>query len=298
MGEAAVAAPRASWIPWVLLTIGVLGASAAAIFIVYAEGAEPMAISFWRCAAGAAALAPFAIGGIARMERRQLVLPGIAGVFLAAHFATWITSLELTTVAASVLLVCSSPAFVALLAWWLLGERLRSVAWWGIVLTVIGAGFVVGGDLSGSEFEGNLLAIAGAITVGVYMLAGQVSRRELGILEYSVVTYGVAGVILVILCAVMGVALWGYDAQTWWALVALLIGPQLLGHTVLNYVLKDLGATVVAVAIMAEPLIAAILAYILFGQIPSLLIYPGGAAILAGIYIVSTRGKAPQVVVE
>lgn len=298
MTQAAVATPRATWIPWLLLTIGVLGASVSAIFIVYADDAEPMAISFWRCAAGAAALAPFALNGLGRMHKRQLRLPAVAGLFLAAHFATWITSLELTTVAASVLLVCSGPAIVALLAWWFLGERLRSIAWFGVALTVAGAGLVAGGDLSGARFEGNLLAIAGAITVAVYMLAGQVSRRELGILEYSVVTYTVAGLLLLPLCALLGASLWGYEAQTWWALLGLLIGPQLLGHTVLNYVLKDLGATIVAVAVMAEPLIASVLAYILFDQVPTFLIYPGGAAILAGIYIVSTRGKPPEVVVE
>jgi len=291
-------APRAAWIPWVLLAVGVLGASVSAILVVYAQGAAPLAISFWRCAAGAAVLAPFAVRKLRALDLRQNRLPALAGLFLAAHFATWITSLELTTVAASVLLVTSSPAFVALLAWWVLDERLRSAAWIGVGLTVVGAALVAGGDLSGARLEGNLLAIAGAITVGVYMLAGQVARRELGILEYSVITYAVAAAVLLPICLLVGVRLWGYDGQTWLALLGLLGGPQLLGHTVLNYVLKDLGATTVAVAVMAEPLIASVLALALFGQVPPLLIYPGGAAILAGIYIVSTRGKSPEVVVE
>ena len=298
MQEAVVLPARAGWMPWVLLAVGVLGASVSAIFIVYARDAEPMAISFWRCAAGAAALLPFAASRLRKIEKRQLGLPAVAGVFLAAHFATWITSLELTTVAASVLLVTSSPAFVALIAWWLLKERLPTIGWVGIVLTVIGAGLVVGGDLSGSEFTGNLLAVAGAITVGGYMLAGQVSRRELGIFEYSVITYSVAGLILLPLVFVTGSELTGYDAVTWWALAGLLVGPQLLGHTVLNFVLKAFGATTIAVAVMAEPLIAAVLAYFLFGEVPTLLIYPGAAAILAGIYLVSARRDPPPVVVE
>src|SRR5688500_17245615 len=298
MEQVAVAPARASWIPWVLLAVGVLGASVSAIFIVYARDAEPLAISFWRCAAGAAVLLPFAGAGLRRLEARQLWLPAVAGVFLAAHFATWITSLELTTVAASVLLVTSSPAFVALIAWWLLKERLHRVGWVGIVLTVVGAGLVVGGDLSGSEFTGNMLAVAGAVTVGGYMLAGQVSRRELGIFEYSVITYAVAGLVLLPIVVATDSELVGYDGGTWWALFGLLVGPQLLGHTVLNFVLKDFGATTIAVAVMAEPLIAAVLAYLLFGEVPTLLIYPGAAAILLGIYLVSARRSAPQVVVE
>lgn len=298
MSEAVIGGVRAPWIPWALLAIGVLGASVSAIAIVYARDAEPMAISFWRCAAGAVALLPFAGKGLRAMRPRQAWLPGVAGVFLAAHFALWITSLELTTVAASVLLVTSSPAFVALIAWWLFKERLVRVAWLGILLTVVGAGLVVGGDLGGSEFTGNLLAVGGAITVGGYMLAGQLSRRELGIFEYSVVTYSVAALVLLPVVIATGSALSGYDAQTWWALGALLVGPQLLGHTVLNFVLKDFGATTIAVAVMAEPLIAAVLAYLLFGEVPTLLIYPGAVAILVGIYLVSTRRSAPQVVVE
>lgn len=281
-----------------LLAVGVLGASVSAIFIVYARDAEPMAISFWRCAAGAAALLPFAIGGLRAVDARQLRLPAIAGVLLAAHFATWITSLELTTVAASVLLVTSSPAVVALIASWILKEHLPAIGWIGVALTVVGAGLVVGGDLSGSRLTGNLLAVVGAITVGGYMIAGQVSRRELGIFEYSVITYTAASVVLLPLVVVTDSELIGYDAQTWWALLGLLVGPQLLGHTVLNFVVKDFGATVIAVAVMAEPLIAAFLAYLLFGEVPSLLIYPGAAAILIGIYLVSTRRKPPQVVVE
>ena len=298
MDEAVVVPARATWIPWVLMAVGVLGASVSAIFIVYARDAEPMAISFWRCAAGAAALLPFAATRLKKISRRQLGLPAIAGVFLAAHFATWITSLELTTVAASVLLVTSSPAFVAVIAWWLLKERLQKVALIGILLTVVGAGLVVGGDLSGSEFTGNMLAVAGAITVGGYMLAGQVSRRELGIFEYSVITYSVAGLVLLPIVIATGSDLVGYDAGTWWALLGLLIGPQLLGHTVLNYVIKDFGATTIAVAVMAEPLIAAVLAYFLFDQVPTLLIYPGAVAIMVGIYLVSTRRNPPPVVVE
>jgi drug/metabolite transporter (DMT)-like permease len=298
MSEAVVERVRAPWVPWALLAVGVLGASVSAIFVRYARDAEPMAISFWRCFSGAAVLLPFAGAGLKKMEPRQVWLPAIAGILLAAHFGTWITSLELTTVAASVLLVTSSPAVVAVVAWWLFKERLPRIGWVGILLTIVGAAFVVGGDLSGSRFTGNLLAVAGAVAVGGYMLVGQVSRRELGIFEYSVITYSVAGIALLPIALASGASLTGYDAQTWWALAGLLVGPQLLGHTVLNFVLPDFGATVIAVAVMAEPLIAAVLAYLLFGEVPSFLIYPGAACILLGIYLVSTKRKPPQVVVE
>lgn len=295
------AAPRGmretTWWPWLSLTVGVLAVSVAAIFIRYASDADPLAISFWRCALGTIALAPFSMRALTTLDARSYRLPLVAGICLAAHFATWITSLELTTVAASVLLVTSSPVFVALAAWFILKERLSSRGWIGVALTFVGTALVAGGDLSGSSFDGNMLAVIGAITVSGYVLAGQVARRDLGNLEYTVITYAAASVLLLVVCATAGAPLWGYGAGTWLAIAGLVIGPQLLGHTVLNFVLKDIDATTVSVAVMAEPIIASFLAYALFSEVPPVLIYPGGAAILAGIYLVSVvRRRAPEVV--
>ncbi len=289
---------RSEWAPWTLLMVGVLAASVSAILIRYATGIHPFAISFWRCAAGAAVLAPFARRGFRGTAAASLNMPMVAGVFLALHFGTWITSLEYTTVAASVLLVSTTPIFVGLGAWLLLGERLVQAAWLGILLAFAGTALIGGGDLSGSNLLGDLLALAGGATAGGYVLAGQVARREMGIFEYSVVTYAVAAILLLVACLLVRAPLGGYSSPSWLALAGLIVGPQLLGHTVLNLVLKDIGATTVSVAIMAEPLIATWLAFILFDEVPSLLIYPAGAAILIGIYLVSTARREPVVIVE
>ena len=283
---------------WLLLAIGVVAASVSAILIRYAVDADPLAISLWRCAAGALLLAPFAGRKLLRVPARAARMSTIAGVFLAIHFATWITSLELTSVAASVLLVTASPIYVAIASWWLFKERLPRIAWLGIVLTMIGSALIAGADLSGSSFRGNLLAFIGGVAVAVYMIVGQVARRDAGILEYASIAYSVAALPLAVICIAKGIPLWGYGTQTWFAIAAMIIGPQLLGHTVINLVLKDIDATTVAVAIMAEPVIATILAYFLFTETPTVMIYPGGIAILAGIYLVSTRRQPQAVVVE
>lgn len=291
-------AERAAWLPWAILAVGVASASVSAIFVRYADGADPLAMAFWRCAAGGAALLPFAVGPLRRIGRSGLRAPAIAGVFLALHFATWMTSVNLTTVAASVLLVSTTPVFVAIAALVLYKERLPGIVWVGILLATGGAAAVGGGSLGGSSLDGNLLAVAGAATAGGYVMAGQVARRTLGILEYAVVTYAVAAVLLLIVCLVGGFALTGYPAGTWWAIAALVIGPQLLGHTMINLVLSDIDATTVSVTIMAEPVIATALAYLLFDEVPTWLLYPGGVAILAGIYMVSTARREPVVIVE
>lgn len=289
---------RAAWLPWALLAVGVGAASISAILVRYADGADPLALSFWRCAAGAALLLPFATRGLRRGGSAALRAPAVAGVFLALHFATWMSSVNLTTVAASVLLVSTTPVFVAIAALFLYKERLPAIAWAGILLSTGGAAVVGGGSLGGSSLDGNLLAVAGAATAGGYVMAGQVARRTQGILEYAVVTYAVAAVLLLAVCLVAGVDLAGYPAGTWWATAGLVVGPQLIGHTVINLVLSDIDATTVSVTIMAEPVIATALAYVLFDEAPTWLLYPGGAAILAGIYMVSTARREPVVIVE
>ena len=289
---------RAAWLPWALLALGVGAASISAILVRYADGADPLAMSFWRCLAGAGALLPFATRGLRRAASTSLRAPLVAGIFLALHFATWMSSVNLTTVAASVLLVSTTPVFVAIAALFLFKERLPAIAWMGILLATGGAAVVGGGSLEGSSLDGNALAVAGAATAGGYVMAGEVARRTLGILEYAVVTYAVAGVLMLAICLVAGVDLAGYPAGTWWAIAGLVVGPQLLGHTVINLVLSDIDATTVSVTIMAEPVIATTLAYLLFDEVPTWLLYPGGVAILAGIYMVSAARREPVVIVE
>ena len=290
---------RPAWASWSLLALGVVAASVSAILVLYASGADALAISFWRCALGALVLVPFARSGLRSMERSAYVVPMVAGVFLAIHFATWIRSVELTTVAASVLLVSTTPIFVALIAWLFFHDRLRGVGWLGIFLALAGTALVARVRLGGTSFEGNLLALAGGVMAAGYVIAGRIARRKLGILEYAVVTYALAAVLLLVVCLAAGVELTGYPSQTWWALAGIVVGPQLLGHTIINLVLRDIDATSVSVAIMAEPVIAITLAFLLFDETPSWLVYPGGAAILAGIYLVSVRsGRRPAAAVE
>ena len=282
---------------WILLGVGVLAVSASAIFVRYADGAHPLAISFWRCAIGAAALAPFAHRDIPALRGKNLKVSVAAGLFLALHFGTWIWSIQLTTVAAAVLLLATTPVFVAISARLWMGERLRAAGWIGIVATVAGAAAIGGADLGGSNMIGNVLALIGGATAAGYTITGQIARREVGIMGYSVATYLIAALLLLVACAIGRVPLWGFDAQSWWAIAAIVIGPQLLGHTILNLVVKELEATMVSVAIMAEPLVATSLAFVLFDEVPSMLIYPAGAAVLIGIYLVSmSRRSVPQLI--
>jgi drug/metabolite transporter (DMT)-like permease len=297
--DQAAAPPSASSAPYAWLALGVAAASLSPILIRYASGADALAISFWRCAAGAVILLPFAWSRLRVMDRSAFKLPLIAGAFLAVHFASWISSLEYTSVASSVVLVSTTPIFVALASATIFKERLPRVVWAGIALGLVGTALIGGGDFGGTSLKGDLLALLGGASVAGYVLAGRKARQSLGILEYAVVTYGFAAVLLAPFCISENASFTGYPAGTWWAIAGLIVGPQLLGHTVINFVLADIDATTVSMSVMAEPVVATVLAYFLFSETPSLLVYPGGLAILVGIYLVTraTRG-APAVVVE
>ncbi len=281
-----------------MLAVGVVSASVSAILIRYAPDADPLAMSFWRCAAATVLLLPFALPGLRRMSSRDLLAPIVAGVFLSAHFVSWITSVTMTTVAASVLLVSTTPVFVAAAARLLWKERLSGKAWAGVLLTTAGAAIVGGGGLADSDATGNILAVVGAATAGGYFMAGAKARQKLGILEFAVVAYTAAAIPLLILCLIKGVPLGGYDSTTTWSMVAMVIGPQLMGHTLINKVLSQIDPTTVSVTIMAEPVIASVLAGILFSEVPGISIYPGGAAILLGIYLVSVARRQPVTISE
>lgn len=283
------------WAPWALLVLGMTSASFAAPLIRYTADDAALAVSFWRCAAGAVILFPFAYRSLRKRPRAEMKASAVAGVFLAVHFATWIASVNMTSVAASVLLVALAPVFVAAVAPWILRERLASIGWIGIALAIAGTVIIGGRDMEGTSFLGNVLALIGGATAGYYVLSGQIARRNMNILEYAVVAYGVAAVLLLIACIASGTSLWGYEPKMWWAIVGLIVGPQLLGHTVINLVLSDLDATTVSVTIMAEPIIAIVAAFFLFDEVPSWLIYPGGAMILFGVYLVTTARRPVEI---
>lgn len=282
----------------VLLAAGVVAASFGPILLRLATDAEPLALALWRCAAAALVLAPFARSALRQMSARELSLCALSGVFLAVHFATWITSLELTTVATSVLLVSTAPIFVALVAPWIVSERLTSLGWAGIAAALAGTTLIAGIDVGESSPGGNALALIGGATAGGYVLTGRVARRTMAAVPYSTATYGVSAVLLAVMCAAATVPLAGYSAGTWWAIAGLIVGPQLLGHTVINNVLSGIDATTVSVSLMAEPIIAAAAAALLFDEIPPFVFYPGAVAILGGIYLVSTHQRAAVVPVS
>src|ERR687884_768705 len=199
------------------VAVGVLAVSAAAIFIRLAD-APAVAIAFWRCALGAALLLVPALVRKDSFPRGRALYVGLAsGVALGAHFGFWISSLDYTSVAASVVLVSTQPVFVAILAYMLFGERTSPLSFAGILVALAGTAVIAGdGSVGSAAVFGNVLALIGAITVAVYVLIGRSSRTGgVGVLPYSIVVYGAAALTLLPVALLFGVELWGYTGETW-----------------------------------------------------------------------------------
>lgn len=280
--------------------LGVAAVSTSAPLIRLAD-APPMAVAFYRNAFAAAALLPFAL----LRHRRELLELGprmtgallLASVLLAVHFASWIPSVTLTTVAASTVLgVGSQSVWAAVGARVFLGERVRRAALAGIAVALAGVVLISGADfaLSPRAFAGDLLALLGAVTAAGYLLAGRRLRQALSIATYAGVVYGVCSVLLLVAALIAGTPLTGFEPKVWLLLVLMAAGPQILGHTVFNFLLRDLDATVVAVAIMGESIGASLLALAFFGEVPPWSAVVGGALVLAGIYLaVTAQARRP-----
>jgi len=277
------------------MVVGVVAISTSPILIRLAA-VPALALAFWRCLAGAAVLAPFARRGRAGgLARGDLALLGTAGVFLAAHFALWNASLALTSVGAATTLVSCTPLFVGIGARFL-GEAPGRRTWAGIALATVGAvvigvsdalaGPVAGAQATGaSGLLGDVLAFAGAAAVAVYLLIGRVMRQHLPVSTYAASVYGTAAAVLLPACLLTGSSLGGYAAGSWLAVAGVVIGPQLLGHTVFNSLLTSVSATVVSVVLLIEPVGATALAWLLFHELPAAGFWVGAPLVLAGSWL-------------
>jgi drug/metabolite transporter (DMT)-like permease len=262
--------------------------------------APPLAVALYRNLFAALALFPFALirhrAELAALDRRRWGGLALAGGFLAIHFAAWIPSVGLTTVAASTALVNSQSIWAAVGARVVLGERVRRAAFVGIAVALAGAVVISGADfaLSPRAFAGDMLAVVGAVSAAGYLLTGRRLRQRLSLVAYAFVVYAVCSLLLLIAALVVGTPLTGFEPEVWLLFVLMAAGPQILGHTVFNYLLRDVEATVVAVAVMAEPVGASLLALALFGEVPPVSAVIGGAVILAGIYLaVTAQARRP-----
>jgi drug/metabolite transporter (DMT)-like permease len=263
--------------------------------LIAATVAPAMAIAFWRNALAGGLLSSVAavrrrheIGALSRIEWGLI---GSAGLLLAAHFATWITSLRYTSVASSTALVATQPAWAALLARFH-GARIHRAAWVGIAVAVTGAALLTGLDLrlSSRALAGDLLALIGGVFAAGYVTAGAAVRRTVDTTTYTTLCYSTTAALLLVVCLAGHQQLTGYSHLDWARIAALTAGAQLLGHSVFNRVLRTTSATVVSISILFEVPGATLIAALFLHQPVRVSQVPAALLLLAGVALVIRAG--------
>jgi drug/metabolite transporter (DMT)-like permease len=279
---------------WLIL-LGVTAVSTSAPLIRKAA-APAFAIAFWRNAMASGLLVPVTLTR-ARTELRGLTardrrLALLAGLLLAAHFATWIPSLSFTSVASSTALVATQPVWAALIARYR-GDNVPALGWAGIWLSVLGAALLTGIDLhfSTRALTGDVLALVGGWFAAAYVTVGAEVRRSVSTTVYTTVCYATTSLALLVLLGVTRTRVVGFSATTWLCIVGLTIGAQLLGHSVFNRVLRTTSPTVVSIAILFEIVGATLLAWAFLDEAPRLVAFPAAVVIVAGVVAVIRAGS-------
>lgn len=292
------AKPRVS--PLLGLAVGVLAISTGSILVRFAQGENvpSLVIAAWRLTFAALILLPFCLARrrdeLRSLNSADMRFAALSGMMLALHFATWITSLEYTSVAVSTVLVTTSPLWVALAAPFFLGERVTRPVKIGIGLALVGSVIISLGSFGGGSAPvwGSLLALLGAITAAAYLLIGRKLRVKLSLLTYVTLVYTIAALILIVLALAAGNNLLDYSAQTFFLFLLLALFPQLIGHSSFNWALGFLPVAYVTVAVISEPIGASILALLFFQEIPTPLTLLGSAFILGGLIVAGRKEEA------
>ena len=275
--------------PMLMIVIGVLGVSLSSIYVKFSDAPSAVTAA-WRLLWTVVLMTPVVLGsGTVRkellgIEKKQLALSILSGIFLAAHFATWFESLQHTSVASSTTIVSTEVIWVSL-GWWLFMKgKLSWKALAAIAVTLAGSALIAFSDSgTGAHLHGDLLALAAAVAVAVYVLLGRVVRQKLSTSVYTYLVYMACAGALLILCAVQGQSLTGFGWSPIIVGALLAVFSTILGHSIFSWCLKYFSPSFISASKLCEPVVAAVLAGFLFGEIPGPVQILGGALILGGV---------------
>jgi len=283
------------------LFISILSVSAAAILIrLVSEEVPPLTIAFYRLLFTVLLLLPALlfykkyIGELLKIDKKTYFLMIGIGVILSLHFAFWITSLDYTSVASSVILVTAHPVIVAPVAYYFLKEKVSIVNILGIIISLFGVTILIFGNydlgaLSVDSLYGNILAIFGGIFAGLYILGGRKIRKTVSVVPYAFVVYLISTIVLFLMCIFSNTSIVGIEVRDYEIFILMAFISGILGHTIYNWSLKYIKASVASVALLGEPVGSTVLAIIILSEIPSSFTFVGGTIILAGIYLTSRK---------
>ncbi|MBS4208573.1 DMT family transporter [Bacillus sp. FJAT-50079] len=257
--------------PYIVLMIGVIAVSTSAIFVKLSS-ADAGVVAFYRLLFSVIIMVPLFfpkyVHELAAIRKRDWLFSVIAGVFLALHFILWFESLNYTSVASSTVLVTLQPMFAFVGTFLFFKEKFSIKAVGCALAAIIGSVIISWGDfrISGSALIGDLLALVACALITAYLLFGQEVRQRLSLVTYTFVVYLISTIVLFIYVLLSGSSFYPYPPMDWMYFLLLAIVPTLLGHTLFNWTIKWLSTSTISMAILFEPVGAAILAYYILAE--------------------------------
>ncbi len=275
-----------------VLIVGVFFVSWASILIRMSDSA-PTTIAFFRMFFSTALVAcaiPFYKGGW-YSKKSDFWISTLSGFFLGTHFFLWIASLMYTSISSSVVIVTTQPVFVAILGYVFLKEKIGKSGMIAIILAIGGTYMIARGDLTidSAHLKGDLLALGGAVSAGIYLFIGRFVRPRVNLIPYVVTVYGISAVTILLLGLISGTLHAPVGANEYWLFFLLALGPTILGHNLYNYALRHLPAFPVGMSILGEPVLATIWAMIIFKEFPMTATIIGGAIIILSVALVMLK---------
>jgi len=270
----------------IIIILGVVGASMSAILVRFSDAPSTVLV-FYRMFFAVVLLLPAllksGLGEYRNISKKNLALCAVSGLFLGLHFSFYFESLKLTSIASSVVLVDTEVFFVAIGGLIFLHEKLNKIGWICIVVTFVGSVIVAVGDMSGGALKGDIIALLGAVCVGIYTLIGRQMRKSMSTTAYTWIVYLVAGIVVFVVSSVSKNYVVPVSAKNVLIGLGLTVFCTLLGHSIFSWGLKYEKAAFVSTAKLLEPVFASIIGVFLFGEIPPVTSVVGGILIIAGI---------------
>ncbi|MBS3994486.1 MAG: DMT family transporter [Alkaliphilus sp.] len=285
--------------PKIIVSIGVVFVSFSAILTKMSD-APPLIIAAYRLAFTVLLLLPAVIKSkipeIKNIDKKSFNICMISGVFLALHFATWITSISYTSIASAVVLVNTHPIFIVIASYLLFKEKVSRKAFAGIMIAIVGSIIISTGNstLGTNVLLGDILALLGAVFIAGYLLIGRVARQKLTVTTYTFLVYLSSLITLLIMVLIAEIPLFPYSGKDLLIFLGLAVFCTLLGHSIFNWALAHVTPTFISTAVLGEPVGAIIWAMIFFAEFPTLWQYAGSGIIMLGIYIYSKYNDVGQ----
>lgn len=278
---------RFSLIAAIIATINV---SFAAIFIKLSVSSF-LIIAFYRLLFSTILLLPLImikdnLRELKLLIKKEIKFIIIIGVALGLHFGLWTLSLEYTSVGNSVFLVNMAPILVAIFSRIFLNERLKWVQWVGVIISITGSFIITFWDLTSSfSWIGSILALFGALFLAVYLVGGRKLRIKYGVIPYVFLVYLTATISLLIINLLYQGSLLIISVYDFIYIILLALISTIFGHTLYNFALGKISASVISIILLGEPVISTLLAIIILSEIPTVELLIGGILILVGIFL-------------